>query len=100
MQGEGREGTGNAYIVELRQQLVWPARVEVVVAAHVVAHLQERQDEAQRTKTRAKATCRRGVRPRLPFLLLNLMRFFIVKVLRSTVSGGRLCLDLQLAQQR
>ena len=32
MQGEGREGTENAYIVELRQQLVWPACVEVVVA--------------------------------------------------------------------
>ena len=26
------EGKENAYIVELRQQLVWPARVEVVVA--------------------------------------------------------------------
>ena len=26
------EGKENAYIVELRQQLVWPAHVEVVVA--------------------------------------------------------------------
>ena len=73
--------------------------VEVVVAPHVVDHLQERRDEAQRNKTGAKTSNTRGVRLRQPFLPLEVISFIIFRVLKSTVAGSRPCPDLQPTQQ-
>ena len=73
--------------------------VEVVVAPHVVDHLQERQDEAQRNKADAKTSSTRGVKLRQPFLPLQVMSVFILIVLKSTVVGRRPCPNLQPTQQ-
>ena len=70
--------------MKLREQLVWPPPLEVVVAPLVLDHLQERQGEPERTKTRAKSSRKRGVVPRQPFLLLVVMSFLSLIVLRST----------------
>ena len=65
-----------------------------VLGSSMWMSLMRRKDEAHKTKTRANSSGRLGVMQQHHLLLLMMIRFFKVRVLRSTVASRRPCPNL------